>query len=63
VRGGTVVGEHTLSFFGEGETVTLSHQALDRDVFVRGALSAASWLLAAPRLPGRYDLSDVLRRD
>ncbi|MBL8787862.1 MAG: 4-hydroxy-tetrahydrodipicolinate reductase [Deltaproteobacteria bacterium] len=63
VRGGTVVGEHTLSFLGEGETVTLSHQALDRDVFVRGALSAASWLLAAPRLPGRYDLSDVLRRD
>jgi len=62
VRGGTVVGDHTVSFLGDGEAVTLSHRALDRDVFVRGALTSASWLLAAPRAPGRYDLSDVLRR-
>lgn len=60
VRGGSVVGEHSVGFFGEGEVLTLEHRALDRDIFARGALTAAAWLVAAPRAPGRYGLSDVL---
>lgn len=60
VRGGSVVGEHTVSFFGEGEVVTLEHRALDRDIFARGALRSAAWLVAADRAPGRYGLADVL---
>jgi 4-hydroxy-tetrahydrodipicolinate reductase len=60
LRGGSVVGEHRVSFFGEGELVTLEHRALDRDIFARGALASAAWLTAAPRAPGRYGLADVL---
>lgn len=63
VRGGTVVGDHTVSFFGEGETLSFEHKALDRDIFARGALRSAAWLTAMPREPGRYGLADVLRRD
>ena len=40
--GGSVVGEHTVSFFGDGEVVTLEHRALDRDIFARGALRSAA---------------------
>jgi 4-hydroxy-tetrahydrodipicolinate reductase len=61
VRGGSVVGEHAVSFYGEGEVVTLEHRALDRDIFVRGALRSAAWL-ATGRAPGRYGLADVLAR-
>lgn len=60
VRGGSVVGEHAVSFFGIGEALTLEHRALDRDIFARGALTAASWLVARPRTPLRYGLGDVL---
>ena len=60
VRGGSVVGEHAVHFFGEGELVTLEHRALDRDIFARGALRSAAWLVAADRAPGRYGLGDVL---
>ena len=63
VRGGTVVGEHTVSFFGEGEVVTLEHRAFDRDIFARGAVRAATWLMSEARPPNRYGLGDVLRRD
>jgi 4-hydroxy-tetrahydrodipicolinate reductase len=45
VRGGSVVGDHTVALLGAGETLTLGHQALDRDIFARGALRAARWLL------------------
>jgi len=60
VRGGSVVGEHAVSFFGDGEVVTLKHRALDRDIFARGALRSAAWLVAADRAPGRWGLADVL---
>lgn len=63
VRGGSVVGEHSVRFLGDGEEVVLEHRALDRDIFVRGALRSASWLLGSPRAPGRYGLGDVLGRD
>ncbi len=58
LRGGDVVGEHTVYFFGEGERVELTHRATSRDQFARGALRAAQWL--AGRAPGLYDMQDVL---
>jgi len=63
VRGGSVVGDHRVLFLGEGESLTLEHHAQDRDIFARGALRSASWLLAGDRPPGRYGLADVLRKD
>ncbi|HEX3446217.1 MAG TPA: 4-hydroxy-tetrahydrodipicolinate reductase [Chthoniobacterales bacterium] len=58
VRGGSVVGEHTVVFAGEGERIELIHRAASRDTFARGALQAAGWLLG--QAPGRYDMQDVL---
>lgn len=58
VRGGDVVGEHTVYLFGAGERVVLGHIATDRALFAHGALRAARWL--AGRAPGRYTLEDVL---
>lgn len=58
LRGGSVVGEHSVLFAGEGETVTLSHSAGDRSIFARGAVKAALW--AFGQKPGLYSMSDVL---
>lgn len=58
VRGGDVVGEHTVSFIGKGERVELVHKAHSRDNFARGALVAARF--AAKAQPGLYDMQDVL---
>jgi len=58
VRGGDVVGDHTVSFIGEGERVELTHKAHNRDNFARGALRAARF--AASAKPGLYDMQDVL---
>lgn len=58
VRGGGVVGEHHVIFAGSQETVTLSHKAIDRGLFAKGALTAAVW--AAGKPPGLYSMSDVL---
>jgi 4-hydroxy-tetrahydrodipicolinate reductase len=58
LRGGTIVGDHSVIFAGEGERVTLSHHAEDRAVFARGALHAALW--AKDRKPGLYSMADVL---
>ncbi|MGH8218141.1 MAG: 4-hydroxy-tetrahydrodipicolinate reductase [Steroidobacteraceae bacterium] len=58
VRGGDLVGEHTVLFAGPGEQVTLGHRAADRGVFARGALDAAVWLARHP--PGLYSMRDVL---
>ena len=58
LRGGDVVGEHTVRFAGPGEYIELSHHALSRDVFVHGALTAATWLNG--RQPGLYSMEDVL---
>ena len=58
LRGGTVIGDHSVIFAGEGERVTLSHHAEDRALFARGALHAALW--AKDRKPGLYSMADVL---
>ena len=58
VRGGTVVGEHTVSFYGEDETVEITHIAQSRRIFAAGALAACHAL--AGRKPGLYTLDDVL---
>jgi len=59
VRGGDVIGDHTVFFFGDGERVELTHRASSRDVFAHGALRAAQWL--AHQAPGRYDLATMIR--
>jgi 4-hydroxy-tetrahydrodipicolinate reductase len=58
LRGGTVVGEHTVIFAGEGERIELSHRATDRGIFARGAVRAALW--TKHRAPGLYGMADVL---
>jgi 4-hydroxy-tetrahydrodipicolinate reductase len=58
LRGGGIVGEHTVVFAGEDEILTLSHSARDRSLFARGAVEAALWV--AGRTPGLYDMQDVL---
>jgi 4-hydroxy-tetrahydrodipicolinate reductase len=58
MRGGGVVGEHSVSFAAEDEVLTLSHAAIDRSLFARGAVEAAVW--AAGQAPGLYDMQDVL---
>jgi 4-hydroxy-tetrahydrodipicolinate reductase len=60
LRGGDVVGEHTVYLIGEGERLELTHRAWSRDTFARGALRAAHWLLAPGRTPGLYSMADVL---
>jgi 4-hydroxy-tetrahydrodipicolinate reductase len=58
VRGGDVVGDHTVIFTGTGERVELAHRASDRAVFARGALRAARWVCA--QKAGIYSMQDVL---
>lgn len=58
VRGGDVVGEHTVLFAGLGERLELVHKASSRETFARGALRAAQWLLRQPA--GIYDMQDAL---
>jgi 4-hydroxy-tetrahydrodipicolinate reductase len=58
LRGGTVVGEHTVIFAGPAERVELTHRAEDRMIFARGALHAALW--ARGKKPGLYSMADVL---
>lgn len=58
LRGGSVVGEHSVFLSGLGERVTLSHHAEDRAIFARGAVKAALW--ARDRKPGLYSMRDVL---
>lgn len=57
-RGGDVVGEHTVFFFGEGERIELTHRATNRALFARGALKAAQWAKGKP--PGLYSMKNVL---
>jgi len=58
VRGGDVVGDHTVMFAAQGERVELTHKASSRETFARGALRAALW--AIPAKPGLYDMQSVL---
>lgn len=58
LRGGTVVGEHTVTFAGPSERIELSHSAGDRGIFARGALTAAKWVIG--KEPGIYRMEEVL---
>lgn len=58
IRGGDIVGEHTVLFAGDGERVEITHKASSRQTFAGGAARAAAW--AAGNAPGSYDMTDVL---
>lgn len=58
LRGGSVVGDHTIVFAGLGERLELTHRADERAVFAQGALRSARWLLG--QSPGRYTMDDVM---
>ncbi len=58
LRGGGVVGDHTVIFASPGERLELTHKAGDRAIFAQGALRAAQWVVDRP--PGLYDMQDVL---
>ena len=58
IREGEVVGEHTVIFSGPGERLELTHRAASREIFARGALRAAKWIVGRP--PGLYSMQDVL---
>lgn len=58
LRGGSVIGEHSVMFAGEGEIIELSHRATDRALFARGAIRAALW--GKGKKPGLYSMKNVL---
>src|SRR6185436_7329319 len=58
IRGGDVVGDHTVIFAANGERLELTHKASSRETFANGALRAAQWVVGRP--PGIYDMQDVL---
>lgn len=58
VRGGDIVGEHTVYFIGMGERIEISHRAMSRDMFARGAVRACQWLEG--KSSGLFDMQDVL---
>jgi 4-hydroxy-tetrahydrodipicolinate reductase len=61
LRGGDVVGEHTVNFIGGRERIEITHKAQDRALFAEGALMAAQWIVGKP--PGMYTMSQVLGLD
>jgi 4-hydroxy-tetrahydrodipicolinate reductase len=58
LRGGDVIGDHTIHLLGPGERIEITHRATHRDLFARGALRAARWIIG--KKPGRYSLRDML---
>ncbi|HTJ82309.1 MAG TPA: 4-hydroxy-tetrahydrodipicolinate reductase [Polyangiaceae bacterium] len=58
LRGGDVIGDHTVHLLGDGERIELTHRATSRDLFARGALAAARVIARKP--PGRYTIADVV---
>jgi 4-hydroxy-tetrahydrodipicolinate reductase len=60
VRGGDIVGDHTVLFAGAGERLEFKHQAHSRDNFALGAVRAAKWLVQKKKKPGLYSMADVL---
>lgn len=58
IRGGDIVGEHTVYFIGDGERIELTHKATDRKIFAQGAVRAAAW--AVGKTPAVYNMEDVL---
>lgn len=58
IRGGDVIGDHTVHLLGQGERLELTHRATSRDLFAGGAIAAARFIVGKP--PGRYTIADVL---
>jgi 4-hydroxy-tetrahydrodipicolinate reductase len=58
IRGGDIVGDHTVFFIGQGERIELTHRAHSRETFAQGAVRAALWVVE--QTPGLYDMQDVL---
>ena len=63
LRCGNIAGEHQVVFAGENEVLKLSHQAINRDIFARGALLAARWLLQQKSDCGLFSMKDVLNSE
>ncbi len=61
IRGGTIVGEHTVMFVGEDEIVEIKHTALSRNIFAEGAVKAAAFLIG--KAPGMYDMNDYIKEN
>ena len=59
IRGGDIIGEHTVMFCGQGERLEITHKATDRMTFARGAIRAAVWV--SGQAPGLYDMKNVLK--
>lgn len=59
IRGGSIVGEHTVIYAGQDEVFSMHHSATSRDVFARGAVAAARYLVGKPA--GHYDMSDLIK--
>ncbi len=59
IRGGNIVGEHTVAFFGENETLEIKHTAYSRQVFAEGALKAAQYLIN--KQSGLYNMNDIVK--
>lgn len=59
LRGGDVIGDHTVHFMGQGERIELTHRATGREVFAHGAVRAARWI--AGKAPGYYSIADVVK--
>ena len=58
IRGGDIVGDHTVMFVGHGERLELTHRSSSREGFARGALRAAHWIVGRPA--GLYSMEDVI---
>ncbi|HEX2733944.1 MAG TPA: 4-hydroxy-tetrahydrodipicolinate reductase [Polyangiaceae bacterium] len=58
IRGGDVIGDHTVYLLGPGERIELTHRATNRDLFAHGALRGARWVVG--KAPGRYTIADAL---
>ena len=63
MRGGDIIGEHTVYLIGQTERLELTHRAATRDTFAVGAISGARFLGAPERAPGLYSMRDVLDLD
>lgn len=61
IRGGNIAGEHTVEFFGENETLEITHKAYSRQVFAEGALKAARFIVNKPQ--GLYNMKDLISSD
>ena len=59
IRGGNIVGEHTVQFFGENETLEITHKSYSRQVFAEGAIRAAKFIVN--QQIGLYDMKDLVK--